>query len=492
MSMTNHDDPDPARAAPAHGAVATAGDVWAVLARLRAAFQHARDAVLFVDATAVIVDANLAALVLTGCDRGEALRLTARDRPAEDAEEAAAYWSELVAAGTADGDAQVVRKDGVPVPVSFRLVTEVQPGLHLLVLRDTSPLTEAVRALNETQVRYRALSELSSDYAYGAMAQPGGLFSLEWVTESFTRDFGYTPREWNKELVHGRPTLTHEDDIPRVMASVRRVLEGGAADVIHRMRRRSGEFRWLRSFFRPMWDEAYEHVIGIVAVSRDITAERESEETRRELLSLLITAHEDERLRISREFHDTIGQQLTAAELFAATLDDPAAGPQSERLLALRRALADAQAATRSVLRSLRPLELGDTDLASALTRLAEETEAHCDVRVVTSLAPVAPGPLHGVDVAVYRIAREAVTNAVKHAQASSISITLSKPPGSTILVVHDDGQGFTPPQDLGESLRLRSFGLMSMEERAASVGGRLSIEAEPGRGTVVRLEVPD
>jgi signal transduction histidine kinase len=90
------------------------------------------------------------------------------------------------------------------------------------------------------------------------------------------------------------------------------------------------------------------------------------------------------------------------------------------------------------------------------------------------------------LEVAVYRIAQEAVANAVRHADAGSVALTLSAVEGAICLEVRDDGRGFDR-----DELRTSALGLIAMEERAAALGGRLHIVARPGDGTTIRLECP-
>jgi signal transduction histidine kinase len=201
-----------------------------------------------------------------------------------------------------------------------------------------------------------------------------------------------------------------------------------------------------------------------------------------------------ERGRLARELHDAMSQSLFSLQLSADTAtrllaEDPAAAAAA---LATVRALASqVSAELRTTVEGLRPADLERDGLAAALTtQLTVAGRAH-DVPV-----DVEVGDLDGLDPddehQVLRIAQEAVTNALRHAAAGRVRVTLG--PGepdarwALVLRVSDDGRGFDPQ---ARGLRARRLGLTSMHERAASLGGALTVTSAPGEGTTVELRVP-
>jgi signal transduction histidine kinase len=201
-----------------------------------------------------------------------------------------------------------------------------------------------------------------------------------------------------------------------------------------------------------------------------------------------------ERGRLARELHDAMSQSLFSLQLSADTAtrllaEDP---PGAAAALATVRALAaQLSAELRTTVEGLRPADLERDGLAAALrTQLTVAGRAH-DVPV-----DVEVGELDGLDPddehQVLRIAQEAVTNALRHAAAGRVRVTLG--PGATdshgalVLRVSDDGRGFDPQ---ARGLRARRLGLTSMHERAASLGGALTVTSAPGEGTTVELRVP-
>jgi signal transduction histidine kinase len=140
----------------------------------------------------------------------------------------------------------------------------------------------------------------------------------------------------------------------------------------------------------------------------------------------------------------------------------------------------------------LRPSLLDSLGLAAAILRSAEEYGKRFGVRIdcqVDDLDRRRLGP--EVATAVYRIVQEALTNVAKHAQATRVSVVLRDRGASLLAIVEDDGQGFVVEAVLSSAATEKRLGLFGMSERAALLGGRLSVESAPGRGTTVFVEIP-
>ncbi len=197
----------------------------------------------------------------------------------------------------------------------------------------------------------------------------------------------------------------------------------------------------------------------------------------------------EERNRLARELHDAVTQKLfgvvLAAESGSALLERDPAGSGVQ--LALVRDLArEAMEELRSVIVHLRPAALESQGLAEALAKHVEVLRrVHGRAIALTSEgdAPVAAA----IEGDVFRIAQEALHNALRHADASRIDVVLRCATDRVALAVSDDGRGFEPA---ARGLRSRSLGLTTMAERAKAAGGSLTIESAPGAGTTVRLEV--
>jgi signal transduction histidine kinase len=195
----------------------------------------------------------------------------------------------------------------------------------------------------------------------------------------------------------------------------------------------------------------------------------------------LVTAAEQERKRLSRDLHDGIGQTLTALSL---ALDGAASSNDKLRATQLRRArrlAEDAIVEVRSTAERVRPPRLEERGLDSALRELARSCGATAQLTTDAS-AGLSPA----VSVEVFRVAQEALANAVRHATASQIGLRVDLTRDGVLLEVSDNGRGFRP-----SSVEPRCLGLAGMRERAATIGGQLKVWSVAGRGTTVSLLVP-
>jgi two-component system sensor histidine kinase UhpB len=197
------------------------------------------------------------------------------------------------------------------------------------------------------------------------------------------------------------------------------------------------------------------------------------EEERRESGRRALAAQEHERRRVARELHDEVGQILTGVMLELAQL------PEARD--AVRHALEE----VRRIARELRPEVLDDLGLQSALRSLCTAAAAHPGLRVERRLELGDADLDPDVELVVYRIAQESLTNVLRHAEASEVLVALATVDGGLRLVVRDDGRGL--PRDIGAG----GEGITGMRERALLIGGRLTVTALRAGGTEVRLDVP-
>ncbi|MEO8291016.1 MAG: GAF domain-containing protein [Gaiellaceae bacterium] len=202
-------------------------------------------------------------------------------------------------------------------------------------------------------------------------------------------------------------------------------------------------------------------------------------------LRRVVEAQELERRRLARELHDQTGQELTSVLLGLKAVEEAKSDDErSEALAAVREQVVETLHDVRRLAVELRPKALDDFGLGAALERLRDTFSEQTGMRV--DLESQIDGRMPSdVETALYRIVQEALTNIVKHAQASSVSIVLTRSSRAVTAVIEDDGRGFTPDAG-GEGL-----GLLGMGERLALLGGKLKIESSPGAGTTIVAEVP-
>jgi two-component system sensor histidine kinase UhpB len=225
--------------------------------------------------------------------------------------------------------------------------------------------------------------------------------------------------------------------------------------------------------------------IGAVADSFNAMVKR-LEDERRGSARRAIVAQEAERLRVSRELHDEIGQLLTGVLLrLSSVASHVPAGARGE-LESAREDVRRSMDEVRTIAQQLRPPVLETLGLPSALDALADDVERQAAIHVERDLDDRVTGLPDELEVVVYRIAQESLTNVVRHAGTPRASLRLGRDAEAIVLEVSDAGAGFDP------GAAAETAGLTGMRERALLTGGRLTVASRPGGGTRVRLTVPD
>jgi signal transduction histidine kinase len=217
----------------------------------------------------------------------------------------------------------------------------------------------------------------------------------------------------------------------------------------------------------------------------------EKEAARQILLRSLVEAQEDERKRLARELHDGAGQTLTGLLVRLKTLENKAAMPgQREDLRDMQTLVSDTIEQVRTLAHQLRPAALEEFGLPLALEALVKDIsdqqglEGICQCQLESHEIP------DEIEVVLYRIAQEGVTNILRHASASHMRLMVGLVPHGVSMTIEDDGVGFDPAA-LGVGNEERHLGLISMKERAEILGGSLDIYTAPEEGTTIQVHVP-
>ena len=248
-------------------------------------------------------------------------------------------------------------------------------------------------------------------------------------------------------------------------------------------------------FRQPTLWEAYRwHILLVVmlvlAQAALITAllfqrvqRRRAEKEAAGLSGRLLTAHEDERRHLARELHDDLTQRLARLAIDAGKLERNAGGDASQMRHDLVRLSEDVHALSYR----LHPSVLDDLGLVEALRAECDRVASHGDVRVDVTAADLPSTVPNEASLCLFRVAQEALNNAVRHGRAKAMTVLLSAHGRGLQLAVSDNGSGFDPERSPDHA----SLGLASMRERVRLLHGRLDIESTPGRGTTVVAWVP-
>lgn len=218
--------------------------------------------------------------------------------------------------------------------------------------------------------------------------------------------------------------------------------------------------------------------------SAALAAARERQQAAAEGHRRAMRAQEAERVRVARELHDETGQVLTAVALELRALEQHVDDAGREQLAGARRSLAEATSALRDLALRLRPSGLAEHGLASAIERQADRLRVDPGIEVDVAIDDL-PGLGEEIEITLFRVVQEALTNIQRHSGARHASVLITRRPGRVRVLVEDDGAGFDA------TAATDRLGLTGIRERVALVEGTAAFESSPGAGTTVVVEVP-
>lgn len=469
-------------------------------ARFRGAFGNAAVGMAMVDFEGRVLQANAAFAHMLGYAESElaGTSIFALSHPEDHA--LTAERNLRLLAGECDSfdlEKRYVRKDGGVLwgHVHVSLIKDARgvPVHSLAVLQDVTLQRRATESLRASERRYRGLVE--SQQALVVRCTEAGI--LNFINDAYCRKFGRR----REELVGASfVPLMHPDDYPTLREAFARLEAPPHRDVIVNRGFTPEGVRWFEWELASVGDEDGT-TVEIQAIGRDVTARRKaenalhaslealraSEQKLRRLAHGQAAIREAERKRLGFDLHDDVCQELVGICIMIESASQRI-GQDTPGYEDLRRAvgyLGEVMEHLRALARELRPLPLRDLGLAGALRALAAGL-APAETRIEVDVPVAIPRLGEETELTVYRIAHEAIVNAVRHAGARTITVELHGRDGELHLEVRDDGRGFE-----AADVRPEAIGLASMEERALASGGILAVRSEPGRGTRVALTCP-
>jgi PAS domain S-box-containing protein len=341
---------------------------------------------------------------------------------------------------------------------------------------------------------FQRLIENAHDLVYRTRILPTR--SVEYIGGAVEDITGHTAAEFYADADLATKAL-HPDDVHHHLETLRDPahLKG---PVTLRWVHADGTVVWAEHCRVPVYD-ASGSLIAVEGIARDVTERveaqrrlRESQEQMRRLAARIQTAREEERATIARELHDELGQTLTAIKLelgrtTGALKDNRVTPIVIDRLQSLIGLVEIGIETVKRITTSLRPPTLDHFGLPAAVRWEAmmfrSRTGLRCHVRADKEITALNPEQ----QTALFRILQEALTNVVRHAQASAVHVTLAEQRGEFELRIRDNGRGVTDAQ-LADP---RAIGLLGMRERAALVGGTFLIAGRRGKGTSITVRVP-
>jgi len=356
-------------------------------------------------------------------------------------------------------------KDGTAILVVFQDITERERKLHTLA---------------KSESRFRMLAELL----------PASVFIVDEADRVL-----YLNNASQSILGYNQEESRHIDFLSRLhpdsRLNIRRHTDGLSIDEKTRfemqIRNKWDKWQWLDvTIIKTIMEEE----VVMLGVAIDITWRKETETILKRQAQKLITAYEEERGRIARELHDEIGQQLIGMKF---ALEAAQRSTKSEAGLAslqdARQILAYLTENVRELSLSSRPSLLDDLGLLPTLLWHFERYTNRTGIQVQFSHDSFDKHPLsQAVEITIYRIVQESLTNVARHAQVDAVSVSIQASDDYMTLVVQDNGVGFSPEEILNAHA---SSGLPGMKERVELLGGELLIDSAPNKGATITAIIP-
>jgi PAS domain S-box-containing protein len=460
--------------------------------RFRKVFAHAATGMTLQNVEGVYLEVNQAFCEITGYEEREIIGTNYRSiTHPEDLARNLSGMQELL-----DGkipslviDKRYLSKDGrivwVRNSVSLLRDSEGTP-LHMIVLvEDITDSKQAEEALRASEERFR---KVFAHAATGMTLQNVDGIYLE-VNQAFCEITGYEERDL---IGTNYRSITHPEDLARTSRRTEELLAGEIPSFVREKRyvRKDGRSVWVRNSMSLLGDSKPPRIITLV---EDITERKQAEEALRQLSGQLLQAQDEERRRLARELHDGTAQSIAALGMNLSLVRESSATLDARTQRALHESLELADQCIRE-LRTLsyllHPPILDDRGLAPALAGYAEGFAERSGIAVELDLTPDLGRLPKEVELMLFRVVQESLTNIHRHSGSRAATIRLARYPQDIVLEVRDQGQGIDKRHRDGAADVRLGVGIAGMRERVRQIGGRLQIRSRPG-GTDVEVVVP-
>ena len=461
-------------------------------ARHRIIFDGSRDAIFISGSDGSILIFNRSATQLTGYRPDELRELKIFDLYAKvDPDRHSDFFRRIWAGQSISGEARIARKDGRTIYTEFssrKIVIAGKACAHTIA-RDVTARKRSEAALRRSEAKYRELVQNTNSII--VRYKPSGVITFfnEYARKFF--DFPETDvigRSILGSIVPWRSSSGR--DYRSLMTDFLKHPERYPTNEIENVRR-DGSRAWIAWTNKPVLDKDG-RVVEILSVGVDVTQRKQAQDQVQFLTHQLIKAQENERLRISRDLHDHIAQDLSTLKISLETLfrDQPAA--ITEKVAQLADILQRSIASVRDMAYDLRPPGLDQLGLVKTLYLLCEDFSKSGAVEIDFAAAGVDELNLeYETEINVYRLIQEALNNIKRHSHANRVTIRLVASSPDIVIRIKDNGKGFDLNERRIRALKDKRMGLQSMVERVRLLEGKINIQSKPDRGTYILIEIP-
>lgn len=354
----------------------------------------------------------------------------------------------------------------------------------LVLIRDVTDTALAGQRIRESEEKYRTLVEQANDAIF--IANLKGV--LQVVNPAASRISQFSAEELLKLNIRD---LTVAEQLQAMPFQLDVIARGETASSERLLKRKDGsliDVEITAKLIAP--DRFLSFVRDISERKRVEKALLQSREDLRKLSNHIENIREQERLHISREIHDELGQHLTVLKMdvsrLARKLNSAAEGSQTDFQNILN-AINDMVLAVRRISTELRPGLLDDLGIIAAMEWYSHDFEKRTGIQTSFMSSVGEENMKKEWAIALFRIFQESLTNVARHSQASKVDVSLVKEGKQLVLLIEDNGRGFDPQ----EGPERKTLGILGMKERAMMLGGTYSIQGSPGQGTLVEVVIP-
>jgi two-component system sensor histidine kinase EvgS len=434
-----------------------------------------------------IVDANPAAATFYGYSRAELRAINIAAINQLDPEQ---ITDKLQNAKTGTGNYfifphRIANGEIRTVEVYSTLIDFQDRKLLFSIIHDITERKQMEKALRESEEKFRSLVTNTEEIVY--MINKDGTFLLS--EGKGLAKLGLKPGQ-----IVGKSVFELYKDYPQMFAEMRKTFNGETVTTEVNI---GGIY--FRNWYTPHKNHAGE-IIGLLGLSINVTDQKQAEEALKAyhqrlkiLASQLTITEEKERRRIAADLHDHVGQSLALARMQIASVRELGSDPRQTAILdEISDSLRQTVQETRDLIYDLSPPQLNEIGLSAAISEWLEEKVGKRYALKAECIVSVSEEPMDDdVRAILFRSVRELVANVIKHARATRVNIRVNQDNDRVKVIVRDDGAGFDA-NTISQSIKTEGgFGLFSIKERMADLGGSLEIISEPGKGTEAILAVP-